>query len=89
MVITAGVPLNLKRKAPANKQTAGRSAGQMEWGGGGEGEERGWGETFKRQRETPTRTEQRADGCHPPRLGRHNPTAAHLPGSAGRPVELR
>ena len=43
MVITAGVPLRLQRKAPAHKQTAGRSAGRGERGVGGEGAGRGGG----------------------------------------------
>lgn len=57
MVITAGVPLSPKRKAPAHMQTTGGSAGLRVCGGGG-GEWVGRGETFKRQRDTLARTQQ-------------------------------
>ena len=45
MVITAGVPLTLKRKAPALKQTARKSAGHGDPAGGGKG--RGGGRRLK------------------------------------------
>lgn len=76
MVITAGVPLSPKRKAPAHMQTTGGSAGLRVCGGGG-GEWVGRGETFKRQRDTLARTQQPGRPVSPEK---HVLAGAHGPG---------